>query len=88
MTDNNTPIPSDEVPNVVIENPKTRKKLNTALSILLLIIALVSMFWFIFPEVAPEGDLPVRIERFVTTAVLLVSAWFGLGVTNRNYPTR
>ena len=84
----NTPETPSEVPNVVIENPKTRKKLNTALSILLLIIGLVSMFWFIFPEVSPEGDLAVRIERFITTAVLLVSAWFGLGVTNRNYPTR
>ncbi|QNL30344.1 membrane protein [Microbacterium phage Mazun] len=81
----NIPTPS-ETPNVVIEDPKTRKKLNTALSILLLVIALVSMFWFIFPEAAPEGDLASRIERFITTAVLLVSAWFGLGVTNRNYP--
>ncbi|QNN98088.1 membrane protein [Microbacterium phage Fede] len=83
---NNTPDNPTETPNVVIENPQTRKKLNTALSILLLIIALISMFWFIFPEAAPEGDLASRIERFITTAVLLVSAWFGLGVTNRNYP--
>lgn len=84
----NPEVPDNETPNVVIENPKTRKRFNTVLSILLLIIGLVSLFWFTFPEVSPDGDLAIRIERFITTAVLLVSAWFGLGVTNRNYPTR
>lgn len=86
MSDENKSEIPTETPNIVIENPVVRKRLNTVLSILLLLIGLVSLFWIIFPEWSPQGDLGSRIEHFVVTAVLLVSAWFGLGVTNRNYP--
>ncbi|QOC56132.1 membrane protein [Microbacterium phage Zhengyi] len=85
MSNTNPDIPT-EVPNVVIEDPETRKRLNTGLSILLLILGLTAMFFGFFPEVAPEGDIIGRLEDFLTAAIALVSAWFGLGVTRRNYP--
>lgn len=85
MADNQNNLPA-ETPNVVIEDPKTRKRLNTVLSILLLVVGLVSLFWAFFPEAGLEGDLETRITNFIITAITLVSAWFGLGVTNRNYP--
>ncbi|QDF16993.1 hypothetical protein SEA_YELLOWPANDA_43 [Microbacterium phage YellowPanda] len=86
MSDNN-PTPT-ETPNVVIENPATRKKLNSTLSVFLLIVGLLALFFGFFPELAPEGDVVSRLESFLTAAITLVSAWFGLGVTRNNYPVR
>lgn len=78
-------IPS-ETPNVVIEDPAKRKRFNTILSVLLLIVGVAALFFAFFPEATFGTDIPARAINFVTAVITLVSAWFGLGVTNRNYP--
>jgi len=77
-----------ETPNIVIENPATRKLLNTILSVVLLVLGIFTLGLTFFPEFGLPGDLGQRIEGFVTAVVMLVSSWFGLGVTRRNYPSR
>ena len=83
MSDPNVPT---ETPNLVIEDPATRKKLNDLFSGLLLLLGLAALFFAFFPELAPQNDLFGRIESFAIAAISLLSAWFGLGVTRKNYP--
>jgi uncharacterized membrane protein (DUF485 family) len=85
MTTPDNTLPT-ETPNIVIEDPKTRKRFNTILSLLLLIVGVAALFFAIFPEAAFGTDIPARAIQFLTAVVTFVSAWFGLGVTNRNYP--
>jgi hypothetical protein len=77
----------NQTPNVVIENPEDRKRWNTIISITLLVVAIVQLFFVFFPEVAFGSTIPDRAINFLLAVIALVSAWFGLGVTRQNYPT-
>ena len=83
MSDPNVPT---ETPNLVIENPKTREKLNNVFSVLLLLLGVAALFFAFFPELAPQNDLFGRLESFLIAAITLISAWFGLGGTRKHYP--
>lgn len=76
----------DRVPNVGIENPQTRHAINTALNVILLVVAIVVLFFGFFPELAPGDDIVGRASNFIVAAIGILTSAFGLGVTNRNYP--
>lgn len=75
--------PPTETPNVVIENPKTRKKLNTALSAAAIVLG---------TAIAVDGASPAfDISAFTIPAsvgLLYLSGAFGFTVTLPNYPKR
>ena len=78
--------PTSTVPNVVIENPAKRRKYQAALNTLLLLVAVISLFFAVFPEAAFGTDLPARITLFLNSAVTLVAAFYGITVTRPNTP--
>lgn len=82
MSDTNAPI--EITPNVVIEDPATRRKIGKWLYIVGLVVAVVALFFAFFPEFG--GDIATRAVAFLNAALLLISAGFGLTVTTPNIP--
>ena len=78
--------PTSTVPNVVIEDPSKRRKYQAALNTLLLLVAVGSLFFGVFPEAAFGTDIPTRIALFLNSAVTLVAAFYGITVTRPNTP--
>lgn len=73
-------------PNVVIEDPAKRRKYQAVLNTLLVLVAIASLFFGVFPEAALGSDLPTRIALFVNSAVTMVAAYYGITVTRPNTP--
>lgn len=82
MTDPNAPI--SITPNVVIEDPAKRRAIGKWLYIVGLVVALVALFFAFFPEFG--GDWADRAVQFLNSALLLLSAGFGLSVVTPNTP--
>lgn len=77
---------SHYTPNVGIEDPDARRKWQGALNVVLLIVALASLFFATFPEVAAGSDIPGRAVLFLNSAVTLVASVYGFTVTRPNIP--
>ena len=78
-------IPS-ETPNVVVEDPETRRKWNAVLNTALFVLAVASLFFAIFPEAALGSDIPSRVMLFLNTVITAGAAYYGLTVTRPNIP--
>ena len=85
MRENENNYPS-ATPNVKIANPDTRRKWQDALNAILFLMALVSLFFTIFPEALFGSDIPVRAVLFVNTAVTFGAAFYGITVSRPNIP--
>lgn len=83
MTDNTPNI--SITPNVVIEDPATRRSIGKTLYLIGLLVSLVALFIAFFPDAVP-GDIENRAVAFLNAAILLVSAGFGLSVVTPNTP--
>lgn len=80
MSDNNI------TPNVKIENPDTRRTLQSWLGGVSLGVAVIALFFVFFPEASFGSDIPDRAVQFVNSLILLISGYYGLTVTRPNIP--
>lgn len=77
-----------QTPNVVIEDPNTRRNLGRILYIVSVVSAAVGLTVVTFPELSGLGVDVNRIVILANALVSLVSGAFGLGVTLPNVPKR
>lgn len=73
---------STETPNVVIENPETRKRLGAVLYVIGVVAGLAS---FVLSGVPVPFDVDFWVAK-ITGAIGIISGAFGLGVTLPNIP--
>lgn len=82
------PLVIDNTPNVAIENPRTRKTVQSWLSGISLAVAVIALFFVFFPEAAFGSTIPDRAIQLVNSIILLVSGYYGLAVTRPNIPVQ
>ncbi|MGX9348902.1 hypothetical protein [Microbacterium sp. KNMS] len=75
-------IPSNQTPNVVIENPKTRRVIRTVLDVLGLALATT-----VAVDLASEAFDIVAFTAPITAGLIVLRSGVGLGIDNPNTPT-
>lgn len=80
------PESTEITPNVVISDPKKRRRLGIWLYVLLFIVSAAMLVFAFFPELAFGTDIPARAIALATALVTLASATFGITVTTPNVP--
>jgi hypothetical protein len=80
------PDTTEITPNVVISDPKKRRRLGKALYLLLFVVGIASLVFAFFPELAFGTDIPARAIALATALVTLAGATFGITVTTPNVP--